>query len=428
MLLLFFTINSFAQHAAAQFGKGLNFYGADSSFHIKFGFRFQNLYEGSWNLPNDNLANITDHNSQFLIRRSRLKFDGFAFTPRLAWKIELALTNRDMADGAVTREMHNASNLVLDAYADYRLFAYANSNVNTRSETDFYGMFVRFGQGKLPGNIERVISSGNLQLVERSIVNAEFNIDRDLGIQIWNKHKVAGNFIMKEKFAFSQGEGRNVTRGSYGGYNYTGRVEFLPFGMFKGDGDDYVGSALVYYNKPKAMIGLAYDINNNAVRTGGQLGSFIKDKNGNYYGEQLNTFFADAAVKYKRFSFMGEYASRKTKDNTPEVEVLRPTGIDTVGRFITGNGLNLQAGIMLNKNGKGVFKKQGSDSKIGDIELVGRYTTVNMQRGSDENQYTLGFNAYFVDHKLKLQADITYNQIAGEDDGLLFRTQLDVHF
>ena len=37
---------------------------------------------------------------------------------------------------------------------------------------NFYKNFeLWFGQAKLPGNRERVVSSGNLQLVDRSILN-----------------------------------------------------------------------------------------------------------------------------------------------------------------------------------------------------------------------------------------------------------------
>lgn len=42
-----------------------------------------------------------------------------------------------------------------------------------------------FGQTKLPGNRQRVISSGEQQFAERSIVNAAFNFDRDFGVQFY---------------------------------------------------------------------------------------------------------------------------------------------------------------------------------------------------------------------------------------------------
>ena len=46
-----------------------------------------------------------------------------------------------------------------------------------------------FGQTKLPGNRERVISSMALQFVDRSNVNSKFNIDRDFGVQLQTQPK-----------------------------------------------------------------------------------------------------------------------------------------------------------------------------------------------------------------------------------------------
>ena len=170
---------------------------------------------------------------------------------------------------------------------------------------------IKVGQGKLPGNRERVISSGNLQFVDRSRVNSRFNIDRDFGITLMNHHTISGDFIMKEVFSLSQGEGRNITAGNLGGgFDYTFRAEFLPWGNFKSKGD-YSGSDLKREPKPKLAIGVTYDINDNAVRERGQNGSFIFDEvemTRNYLGKTLQTIFIDAMFKYKGFSLMGEFA------------------------------------------------------------------------------------------------------------------------
>ena len=57
---------------------------------------------------------------------------------------------------------------------------------------------IKFGQGKLPGNRERVISSGNLQLVDRSRLNSRYNIDRDVGFTLSNWTKLGKQFFIKE--------------------------------------------------------------------------------------------------------------------------------------------------------------------------------------------------------------------------------------
>ena len=77
------------------FGKGLiNFVAKDSSFSVKFAPRFQVRSMSSWD--HDGSQYISpEHN--FIVRRSRLKFDGFAYSPKLKYKLELGLSNRDIS-------------------------------------------------------------------------------------------------------------------------------------------------------------------------------------------------------------------------------------------------------------------------------------------------------------------------------------------
>lgn len=387
------TISS-AQFIPQKFGNGLQILGQDSTFYLRLGFRFQNLYTGEWTLADDDLGSMEDYRTSFLVRRSRLKFDGFAYSPKLKYKLEIALSNRDISGGSGP-EFRNTSNVILDASVTW----------------NFYKNFsIQFGQGKLPGNRERVISSGNLQLVDRSLLNSRYTSDRDVGLQFKHHFKIGKNFIVKEVIALTQGEGRNVTAGNFDGHNYTYRVEFLPFGKFQSKGD-YIGSAIKRESTPKLAVGITYETNKNAVRERGQLGDFIKDANDNYYGKNLNTFFADLMFKYKGFSLMGEYAHKETSDGISDVFDVND---EVVGTFFTGSGFNLQAGYMFENN----------------WEVAGRYTTISPNAGvsNDENQYTFGISKFVVGHKLKIQTDFTYRKIDQKDDGLLWRTQVDIHF
>lgn len=207
-LVLFLSTASMAQISAYKFGKGLNIYGADSSFYMKFGMRFQNLFSNEWDVTDDDFAQIENYQANFLVRRARLKFNGYAFTPKLKWKVELGLSNRDISGGGADHS--NASRVILDAWADW----------------SFAGNFsLKVGQGKLPGNRERVISSGNLQFVDRSRLNSRFNIDRDMGLQLTHHMTLGKNFYIKEWAALTQGEGRDITSGYNGGFDYTFRIE-----------------------------------------------------------------------------------------------------------------------------------------------------------------------------------------------------------
>src|SRR5688572_728244 len=201
-----------AQHLSNnKFGNGIRLLAADSSFSMKFSVRIQSLYQGDLNLETN------EYSDGFQIRRSRLKFDGFAYSPKLKYKIELAISNPDIRGGAIS-ESGNTANIVLDAYLSWNFWR---------------NWSLVFGQKKLPGNRERVISSQALQFVDRSNLNSRFNIDRDAGLQLqYNADKV--NLIG----AISMGEGRNMVIDNIGGYDYTLRAEYLPFGEFA-DGGDY---------------------------------------------------------------------------------------------------------------------------------------------------------------------------------------------
>jgi len=159
-----------AQLTVPKFGKGLQITAVDSSFYLKLGFRFQTLMQHDWDMPSEGSSTFEDHNSRLFIRRSRLKFSGWALSPKLKYKAELALSNRDNGGGN-SSQFSNAANTILDASIEW------NFHKN---------MKLWFGQGKLPGNRERVISSGNLQFVDRSRLNSRFTTDRDVAIMLKN--------------------------------------------------------------------------------------------------------------------------------------------------------------------------------------------------------------------------------------------------
>ena len=68
------------------FGKGLiNFTAKDSTFSVKFAPRFQVRSMSSWD-HNGDIYESGEHN--FIVRRARLKFDGFAYNKNLIYKID----------------------------------------------------------------------------------------------------------------------------------------------------------------------------------------------------------------------------------------------------------------------------------------------------------------------------------------------------
>ena len=375
----------------SQFGNGmLNMVAADSSFSVKFAPRFQVRYYGTSDFSDDGLAPV-DHD--FLVRRSRFKFDGWAVHPSIVYKMEFGLSNNDMSGAnAFTK---NSPRYILDAVIKWKFAP---------------GFELWAGQTKLPGNVERVISSANLQLVDRSLLNRKFNIDRDLGIQLRHTTKLGGQFISKEKFAISQGEGRNIATGNEGGLQYTGRVELFPLGSFTKKGE-YMGSSTVREEKLKIMAAYTYDFNRDASKTRSNMGDYMFLTDGSLYQTNITTQFIDLVLKYKGFSMMAEYAGRSAT-NPVAVEL---NGTETGDIVSVGSAINMAMGYFISEK----------------TEVAGRYTTLNfadVTGASPVTMYTLGLNKFVVGHKLKIQSDVSYSTKNGESDAIIFRTGFELHF
>lgn len=324
--------------------------------------------------------------TDFLVRRARLKFEGVAINPKFQYKVELGLSNRD--HGSPIPQTKNSARIILDAVVKYEIAR------NTH---------LWFGQTKLPGNRERVISSAKLQFVDRSMLNSSYNIDRDMGVQLHQKFAV-GTMIGNAIVSVSQGEGRNITSGNDGGFDYTGRVELLPFGAFTGKGD-YFGSDLKREETPKLSLGLTYDYNDRASRERGNTGSFLSQT------RTLSTLFADMMFKYNGFSVMAEYAV-KSSDGSP-VFVDATDGLEY--HFMTGSALNLQAGYLLQS----------------DWELAARFTSVTPEEiltQDDISMYTLGISKFLDAHNLKVQSDFSVVLEGEMEASYLARLQFELSF
>jgi hypothetical protein len=327
-----------------------------------------------------------------LIRRSRLKFEGFVYNPNFRYKIELGQSNRDTGGGNVAN-FNNTANIILDAVL----------KVKFGNGWDFW-----IGQTKLPGNRERVISSQKLQMVDRSLVNGRFNIDRDVGIQLHHSGKIGGKGIVKEAFAVTTGEGRDVITTNIGGYSYTARLEYLPFGTFTNKGD-YFGSDLEREPTGKLSIGATYNFNDGAGRQRGQLGSFMLDSSEIVTTNDLSVIFLDLYYKNKGFSLMSEYANKRGKD-----KVIAST-TDGDLKYGTGSGYMVMAGYLFKNN----------------LEITGRYTNIEaddeaFSSVTTAEDYVIGVSKYIFRHALKVQTDLGYRDRKSKNDFLTFRFQVEV--
>jgi hypothetical protein len=374
---------------APRFGKGLlNISGKDNTWSMNFAARVQYLTTTTWMKKNQGYSSPE---SNSLIRRSRLKFKGFAYHPNLTYKLELGFSNRDISGGS--NYTSNSPRIIIDASVRWKF----NKN-----------LWIQFGQAKLPGNIERIISSSKLALVDRSILNSKFNIDRDFGLQMRYKFNLSKKFVIKETFAISQGEGRNVSKGNLGGHQYTARIDLLPFGNFKSDGD-YSGDDIEREKKPKLLVGVAYDYNNDSVKTRGNTGNYMETTTG-FFKTDIKTLFVNSHFKYMGLSFMGEYANRSSDD-----AISKSSDGSLTGDIVSdGSAINFQIGYVTPSN----------------VAITTRFTNIKFKDiiYNDREQLTIGLSKYFVKHKLKIQSDLTSEKSINDKNKIFYRLQFEIHF
>ena len=346
------------------YGKGLGLTSPDSLFQLNIRFRMQNRVTY---IENDGENGAYDGQ----IRRLRLRFDGYVGNPKFLYAIQLSFAPGDVGE---IKEGENI-NIIRDAVVFYR----PNKHWN-----------IGFGQTKLPGNRQRVNSSGGLQLTDRTINNAKFTIDRDFGFQAHNLNEYKDKFSYNLKAAVSTGEGRNSTEKADDGIAATGKIELFPLGAFAKDGTYFEGD-IVREKKPKLMFSGAFQQNNHARRTQGQLGNDLFEQ------RTMKSVLLDGMFKYNGWAAMASYMSRTTNDNAITVN---PSDITQSSYVFVGNGFDYQLSYNTKENYE--FIGRYSIQKVGhDIEAL----TPNTK------QYSLGVTKYIWEHAFKVQAELNYDTL-----------------
>ncbi len=356
------------------FGKGVGFASADSSFTLAISGRVQSMAEVRHELNDEKTM------ADFFTRRCRLNFQGTAYHPSFTYRIQVGFAQRDItADNSAAQ-----NNLIL---RDAMLFYAPNKWLK-------FG----FGQTKLPGNKQRLVSSANLQLVERSIVNNNFTIDRDKGIWLYTNIKIGASFL-RTTLAVSSGDGR-INSDKNGELCYSGRMEWFPLGQFTNNGD-FIEADQEKEKKPKMVISGVYSYNSANSRTHGQLGEYLY--NGQY--SNLTYYGTDLMFKYRGFSLEAEFYTRESNTG-----IIINKKDSTQSNFVlSGRGLLFQAGIFISKKS----------------EIAIRYASITpatkiSKLAKVQEEYVLGFSHYFFKHSLKLQMDASYFK-NGSKESIVYR-------
>lgn len=373
--------------------KGIEFVGKDSLFSLRLQFRMQN--RAAFLTRND--EDLSAGSYEFRVRRLRLKMEGFVYSPKLTYKVQLAFSRGDMDwDMTQESEVNTSVNIVRDAVIYYE---------------PWKDLKFGFGQTKLPGNRQRVISSGDQQFADRSIVNATFTIDRDFGFFASYKRNyfaVLGSL--------TSGEGRNSSN-SNSGLSYTGRVEALPFGAFS-DKNDYQEGDLAREQKPKLSIGASYNFNDDAVRSGGQLGRDL------FLKTDMTTISLDLLFKYKGFALYSEFMQRNCSN--PITFSSDTTQIQPV---YSGYGFLQQVSYLFKSNWE-VALRYAEVTPFSSVYNNPVFTSVNLKKNQE---FQLGVTKYFYGHRVKVQGNILYqltNDLRAKTEagkfGAIFQVELGI--
>lgn len=375
------------------FGKGITFKKGDMSLNI--GGRLQARYDSGAD-DGDALGKVfgsirEGKDDTFDIRRARISFQG-ALTKSLSYKFQY-----DIASSGVLK----------DAEITWKPVAAEGA----------FGMTA--GQFKVPFGREQINSSGDLQFVDRSIVDAFFHPERDRGFMIHGQ--TPGKQIFGYNVGVWNSEGENK-RNDDGDFRWAARVNVDPFGYMKPSQGDIDRS-----QDPKLSFGLQY----------------LHDEFSGATAER-DSYGIDFAFAFKGFYMDGEWV-------TATHDIIGGDDFDA-------DGLRFQAGFMLYKNmielaaryasvsadfpGDETFVGEGPDWFAGrGFKTLGKTTAPPLPGDpiggaiyEDVEVLTLGLSFYFKGHASKLQLDYNwvdedgYGAAVDDLDNDFFRVQYQIKF
>jgi polyhydroxyalkanoate synthesis regulator phasin len=316
----------------------------DDRFSLKLNVNLQGLFNYDW------LEGSPDKTT-FRVRRARLIPSGNAFYPWLKYYVQLTLE-----DNVNLR----------DAYVE---------------ATYFKWLAPKLGQFKVPFDREFLTSAFNLQLIDRSIANNEFSVQRDVGLQV--SGQPIGE-LLEYRLGVFNGSGANQVNVDRD-FMYIGRLVFTPFGPVP-----YSQAAVGKPDKPLLAVGVA----------GALMPSLNPGERKSLAGVLGNTqiipvrsdviqFTSDIAFQYQNFSFEGAYYFRT-------IDPKEPTNFGKENAY----GFFVQGGYFL-------IPKH--------LEVAARYSFVNPDNpikieDDKKKEITAGISYYFAGHPLKIQGNYSFFQ------------------
>ncbi len=337
--------------------KGFEFKTTDNRFMLQIQSRLQLRFATLSDQDPITLDDYTAPNTTvFRINRARLKVGGHAYKPWLKyyWEYELG-----------------GSNLL-----DFRLMI-----------EKWEWLSFKAGQWKIEYTQERFISSGKQQLVDRSILNRPFTVDRQQGVEVYGHLKGSGALNFNYWIAGLTGTGRGSRSNDDENLMYFGRFQW----NFLGREMKFEGSDVKITPKAAAFISLSAITNQSSFTRfsssgGGNLAGFDAGNAGQYRTNQMNL---ETALKYKGFSWQSELHNKEIID-------LQDDNTTTLLQ-----GYYVQAGY---------FFHQAIDWWPAPLELAARHSAYypdSFVWSTKEEETAFGANWFFDGHANKLSVEVS---------------------
>jgi hypothetical protein len=320
------------------------------------------------------------HSASIFVRRARLKVGGHAFQPWLAFYFEYELASASLLDFKVMVEK-------------------------------WPGLRFKAGQWKVDYSRERVISSGEQQMTDRSLINGAFTLDRQQGAALYGRLEGGGPADLSWWLGAFTGMGRGENDNDDGALLWTGRLQWNPLGRVL----DMTGSDLDRREKPELSIAVAGATNRSPYTRfsqsgGGDLPGFDPGTTGQY---RVKQGLLETAFMYGGFSWQQELHSKSVEDRIS-------------GAITRLSGYYVEAGY---------FFSELLDAVPKPLELAARVAVLDPDRSLEQDtQRELGVaaNWFFHGHHNKLTAEYSrfrFDQ-AGESpaEDWRFRLQWDISF
>jgi phosphate-selective porin OprO and OprP len=388
LMLLFYTA-AHAQYMQADTSKRVSIRHGSKGFEfetadLRFLLQIQGRLQFRFATPEDQDPVTFDDFSEtkeavFKINRARLKIGGHAWQPwiKYYWEYELAQSN----------------------LLDFRLMI-----------ERWEWLSVKVGQWKLELTRERFISSGEQQMVDRSIVNRPFTVDRQQGVEVYGHLKGRGLADFNYWVAVLTGTGRGSFTNDDSNLMYFGRTQW----NFLGRPLDFEGSDVSIHKKPAGIFAFSAVTNRSPYTRfsqsgGGALEGYEEGLPGQYRVNQMNL---EAAFMYKGFSWQSEFMRKEiiNKLDNDATDVLQ--------------GYYIQAGY---------FAHQAIGWWPAPLEIAMRnalYRPNKEAQQTREKETSLAFNWFFNGHQNKLTFETSYFNYVKSDldptDEWRFRVQWDI--